>query len=180
MPSSLQSLSFPMETKEFEIMPENYQYIYAMHKYWAKKPFNVVNMLIQKYSKKNEIVLDPFCGSGISLIESLNSNRKGVGIDINPAAIFITKEVLVKNKIEDIEKEFQKIERDCKEKINNLYLVNRNGHSFVGSHFLWLNEKLVEIRHRDRKNRWIKVRPRRIDIIKAKSISLYFQSLDLS
>lgn len=171
MPSTLQTLSFPGETKELEIMPETYHNIYSLHKYWAKKPFNVVNALIQKYSKKNEIVLDPFCGSGISLIESLNSNRKAIGIDINPAAIFITKEILVKNEIRSIEKEFQKIQQDCEEKINNLYLVHRNGHSFVGSHFIWAKGKLIEIRHYDKKKRWINVRPKRTDTTKAMSFS---------
>ena len=73
MTSTLQTVSFPKETKELDIIPETYHHIYGMHKYWAKKPFNIVNALIQKYSKKNEIILDAFCGSGISLIEAVNS-----------------------------------------------------------------------------------------------------------
>ncbi|MFQ6062383.1 MAG: DNA methyltransferase, partial [Methanosarcinales archaeon] len=33
-----------------------------MHKYWARKPHNVVAEYIKKYSEEGEIVLDPFCG----------------------------------------------------------------------------------------------------------------------
>ena len=69
--------------------PKIYSTIYAMHKYWAKKPHNIINEYIKKYSKKNDIILDPFSGSGIALIEGYNSKRKAIGIDINPTAFFL-------------------------------------------------------------------------------------------
>jgi len=121
-----------------------------------KKPYNLVNQLIRKYSKRNQVILDAFSGSGISLIEALNSKRKAIGIDINPSAIFISKSILQKNEINKVEKEFEKIQQDCKEKIDNLYKVKRNGHSFIGTHFVWSNGKLVEIWHHDKKLKKIK------------------------
>ncbi|MCS6831446.1 MAG: site-specific DNA-methyltransferase, partial [bacterium] len=33
-----------------------------MHKYWAKKPHNVVRAFILQYTRPGEVVLDPFCG----------------------------------------------------------------------------------------------------------------------
>lgn len=45
--------------------------IYGMHKYWSKKPYNIVRDFILQYTEKNQVVLDPFCGSGISVIESI-------------------------------------------------------------------------------------------------------------
>ena len=50
--------------------------------------------LIIRYSNENDIVLDPFCGSGTTLIETKLLNRRGMGVDINPKAIQITKENL--------------------------------------------------------------------------------------
>lgn len=50
--------------------------------------------LILKYTKENDIVLDPFCGSGTTLIECKLLNRKGIGIDINEKALKIAKERL--------------------------------------------------------------------------------------
>lgn len=41
-------------------------------------------------------MIDLFCDSGISVIESIILERKAVGIDINPAAIFITEQMLKK------------------------------------------------------------------------------------
>lgn len=47
--------------------------------------------LIQSLSHPNETVLDPFCGSGTAIIESLKLGRNAIGIDINPIGCFITK-----------------------------------------------------------------------------------------
>lgn len=45
--------------------------------------------LILRYSKEGDIVLDPFLGSGTTLIEAKLLKRKGIGIDINPIALNI-------------------------------------------------------------------------------------------
>ena len=51
---------------------------------WAPEiPRNV----ILRYSKKGDVVLDPFVGSGTTIIETKLLGRKGVGLDINPDAI---------------------------------------------------------------------------------------------
>lgn len=48
--------------------------------------------LILKYTKENDLVLDCFVGSGTTMIECKELNRNGIGIDINPTAISITKQ----------------------------------------------------------------------------------------
>lgn len=47
--------------------------------------------LLLKYTKEKDIVLDPFCGSGTTLIECKLLNRIGVGIDINENALKLAK-----------------------------------------------------------------------------------------
>lgn len=58
--------------------------IYRVMKYWGKKPHNIWRKYIEKYSKKGDIVLDPFVGSGMTYFESLKSNRIPITIDLNP------------------------------------------------------------------------------------------------
>lgn len=128
------------------IEPKTYDTIYGIHKYWAKKPYNVINQIIQNRTKKNDIVLDPFSGSGIALIESKNLGRKAVGFDINPIATSLAKTVLSSQDISKVEEEFQKIEEGCKDKINSFYLIKRKNKTEVGSHFIWVNGKLDEIK----------------------------------
>ena len=65
-----------------------------------------VESAIKTFSKKKDLILDPFMGGGTSLIESIRLNRKIVGIDLNPIAYFVTKVKITKlskaqiNKIE--------------------------------------------------------------------------------
>ena len=58
---------------------------WATHKgdYRGNCPPQVPRNLILKYTEEKDIVLDPFCGSGTSMIECKLLNRKGIGIDIN-------------------------------------------------------------------------------------------------
>ncbi len=57
-------------------------------------PPQVPRNIILSYSKENDVVLDPMVGSGTSMIETKLLNRKGIGIDINPSAVEITKKNL--------------------------------------------------------------------------------------
>ncbi|HNX82686.1 MAG TPA: DNA methyltransferase [Candidatus Omnitrophota bacterium] len=57
---------------------------YLIHKYWARKPHNVVASFIKKYALENAYVLDPFCGSCVTNIESAKLGINSIGIDINP------------------------------------------------------------------------------------------------
>ena len=93
-----------------------YTGIYALHKYWSKKPYNIIRSFITKYTELGEIVLDPFCGSGISITEAVITNRKAIGIDINPISIFITEQLLNKISAQQIILAYQKLES----KINQL------------------------------------------------------------
>lgn len=56
--------------------------------------------LIRRFTKKNEIVLDPFLGSGTTLYECEKLNRKFIGFDINKEIIeFVKAKMIDSNKI---------------------------------------------------------------------------------
>lgn len=63
---------------------------YKMHKYFARRPYNVFAHLIAHYTKENDIVLDCFVGGGVTVFESLALKRKAIGVDLNPLAAFIS------------------------------------------------------------------------------------------
>lgn len=54
-----------------------------LHPYWARKPINLVQALIEEYSAPGDLVLDPFAGSGTTLFAATLAGRKGVGTDTN-------------------------------------------------------------------------------------------------
>jgi len=105
------------------ISPKAHTPMYLMHKFWARKPHNVVAEYIEHYSKKGDIVLDPFVGSGVTAIEALRLGRKVAAIDLDPIATFITEVTIKPIDIEKFEQAFRNIERNVKESIENLYVT---------------------------------------------------------
>lgn len=103
------------------LSPQAHTPLYLMHKYWARKPHNVVGKYIERYSKKGDIVLDPFVGSGVTAIEALKRGRKAIAIDLDPISIFITRMTLTQIEIDDFKKCFKDIERQVKKSIESLY-----------------------------------------------------------
>jgi len=95
--------------------------MYLMHKFWARKPHNVVSEYIKHYSKEGDVVLDPFSGSGVTVIEAIKSGRKAAGIDLNPVSIFITRNTAAPYNLKKLKDAFLKIEKNVKDEINGLY-----------------------------------------------------------
>lgn len=63
---------------------------HAYHRYPAKFIPNIVQKLINDYTKPGNLIVDPFGGCGTTLVEAKISGRKSIGIDINPIAKLIT------------------------------------------------------------------------------------------
>ena len=161
-------------TKHEEIThkAKSYTGIYALHKYWGKKPYNIIADFIQKYTEEEDVVLDPFLGSGVSVLEAVFNKRKGVGIDINPSATFITEQLLSNIAPKQLAEEFHAIESDVKARINALYLVQRDNASYVGQNFLWENGILTEIRYSNGSRKRIVTNPDEKDVQLAESVSV--------
>jgi len=130
------------------ISPSTYKGQYRMHKYWAKKPFNIIREYIKEYTEKNDIILDPFCGSGVTISEAIKTGRKCIGNDLNPVATFITKNMIKPINISDFEDEFKKIKSDLKSKINNLYKFTcQCDNEVYASHTIWEENEPKQIRY---------------------------------
>ena len=64
---------------------------HGFHSYTAKFIPHIPRYFIEKYTHEGEIVLDPFAGSGTTLLEANLLGRHSLGIDINPLAVIIGK-----------------------------------------------------------------------------------------
>ncbi len=76
------------------ILPQTHSAMYLMHKYWGRKPANIVRSYINKYTKAGDVVLDPFVGSGVTAFEALRLKRHAVAFDLNPFSEFLIKTTL--------------------------------------------------------------------------------------
>lgn len=75
----------------------------GMHKagYWGNFIPQIPNQLLRRFTKKGEWILDPFLGSGTTLIECKRLGRNGVGVELNLPVAKSTESLLKKEKNPD-------------------------------------------------------------------------------
>lgn len=79
---------------------------HKIHPYPAMLHPLLVNYLIKKYAKENDTIFDPFCGSGVTLLQSALNNHSSIGFDINPLSLLIAKVKSDKYDIKELKEEF--------------------------------------------------------------------------
>ena len=62
---------------------------YRTHSYHTKVPPEGIVPMIEHYTAPGDLVLDPFCGSGMTGVACLLTGRRGVLSDLSPAAVHI-------------------------------------------------------------------------------------------
>ncbi|UCH65243.1 MAG: DNA methyltransferase [Ignavibacterium sp.] len=62
--------------------------------YWGNFIPQIPNQFLRRYTKKGDWILDPFVGSGTTLIECRRLGRNGIGIELNPAVAKLARENL--------------------------------------------------------------------------------------
>lgn len=111
----------PTKHIEYALVAKGHSPMYVMHKYWARKPHNVVSEYIKNYTVESDIVLDPFVGSGVTALESIKLGRRAVGTDLNPMAIFISRMTGRPFDLDSIRRAFTRISDRCREQIESFY-----------------------------------------------------------
>lgn len=93
--ASVEYLTSPvakLEELDWDFADANTGYLtHALHPYPAKFIPQIPNAFIQELSSVGDTVLDPFCGSGTTLVEALLLKRHAVGVDANPLACLIAR-----------------------------------------------------------------------------------------
>lgn len=65
---------------------------YKIHPYYTKQPSNVVGEYIRHFCPEGGLVVDPFCGSGVTAVEALTNRRRTICLDLDPLAVLITRQ----------------------------------------------------------------------------------------
>lgn len=100
---------------DWDFETHNTQYLtHGIHTYPAKMVPQIAENVINEYGKNANILFDPFCGTGTTLLEAKLHNIHSIGSDLNPLA-----RLIAKVKTTNIE-----------EKTLNLYLENFHQHYF--------------------------------------------------
>lgn len=71
--------------------------------YPTQKPEALLHRIVAVSSNKGDIVLDPFCGCGTTVVVAQQLERRWIGIDISPTAVRVIKERLGTPGTRDVE-----------------------------------------------------------------------------
>jgi DNA modification methylase len=138
-----------MKDINYALVEEKRPPIYQAMKYWGKKPHNIWAKYIKTYTPKDGVFLDPFCGSGISIFESLKLNIKSIGFDINPLSSFVIETLTSDFNEQDFVIELDKIIKQVKDdKIYKRFFYTNSRYSDTLAEvqsFKWENDELYEI-----------------------------------
>ncbi|MDE2855858.1 MAG: DNA methyltransferase [Chloroflexota bacterium] len=85
---------------------------HGYHRYPAKFIPQLARRLIEEYSEEGNTVLDPFCGCGTTLVESVVTRRYSYGYDINPISIMISMAKVRHLDPESLSEAFEQIQLD--------------------------------------------------------------------
>src|SRR5437879_10643155 len=95
---------------------------YGVHPYFTRRPANVVREYIKRYSKKGDVVLDPFGGTGVTAIEAFLLGRKAIQNDLNPFANFIARNIAdtTLTSTVPLQKAFEAVQHGCEKGIKEI------------------------------------------------------------
>jgi len=98
--------------------------IYNAHSYHTKVPYQGIIPFIEHYTDPGDLILDPFCGSGMTGVAALltpTGPRKVILNDLSPAAVHIARNYCTPCDVQKLKKEFERIKSAVKKEFDWLY-----------------------------------------------------------
>jgi DNA modification methylase len=101
----------------------------AKLKHPAMFPMELCSRLIEIFTKKDDVVLDPFMGSGSTLVVAKDKGRKAIGCDVNPRFVILAKRRLSQQRL--VQQGIVESEVYCDDSRNLLKYVKPSSVDFV-------------------------------------------------
>ncbi|MFJ8609963.1 TRM11 family SAM-dependent methyltransferase [Streptomyces sp. NPDC093675] len=98
-----------LEVQALEVPKRDLKLTHHIFRYPAKFHPPVVRALLEKYTRPGQVVLDPFVGSGTSLVECAVMGRGSIGIDVDPVAVEVARAKTRNYDMRAVEEAFESI-----------------------------------------------------------------------
>lgn len=95
--------------------------LYGVHSYHTKIPPDAIEPYIAAYSRAGQIVMDPFCGSGMTGVAARRLGRDALLSDLSPAAVHIAENYTSRLDPQAFSDAAHRVLERCAEEISSLY-----------------------------------------------------------
>jgi hypothetical protein len=126
-------------------------------RYWGRKAGNIAEPYLKRYSKINDVVLDPFGGAGSIIRAALALKRKAIYVDANPLAALIARVEIEGVDAEELTRATKLLLKT--QKFSDFYQIKcKCGLNATVHFYLWENEEVKAAKIKCRcGNSWIEL-----------------------
>ncbi|MDM8560759.1 DNA methyltransferase [Candidatus Parabeggiatoa sp. HSG14] len=89
---------------------------FGVHGYFTKQTWNVVQEYIRHFSRPDDLVLDPYGGSGVTAIEAMMTDRRAIHLDLNPMSFFLVDSLATPVDLEKLGQAFEQLKNQFEKK----------------------------------------------------------------
>ena len=136
--SAAEQLSFePLLASSSGIRAHRSGALYGVHAYHTKVPPKAIVECIQAHTRPGDLVLDPFCGSGMTGVAASMSGRRAVLNDLSPAAVHIAYNYVAPCDPAKFAKAVDRVLADVGDTVAAMYATTHGGGNAVVEYVVW-------------------------------------------
>ncbi|WP_416050072.1 DNA methyltransferase [Cupriavidus basilensis] len=112
--------------------------LYTAHSYHTKVPPEAITPFIEHFTKTGDVVLDPFCGSGMTGVAAAMVGRNAILNDLSPAAVHLAWNHTHPCNINELQEAFNELEASVENEIRDIYgTTHVDGKRAVAHWVMW-------------------------------------------
>ena len=111
--------------------------VYSFHPYHTKVPPEIIKELINYYTDPGDLVLDVFCGTGMTGVAARECGRNVIVNDLSPVATFISGINTSNFDSHLFKREIEKLIQESEREFSWVYETKSDGLSAIANYFVW-------------------------------------------
>jgi 16S rRNA G966 N2-methylase RsmD len=127
----------PLVADQQDVSAKRSDALYGVHAYHTKIPPSVIAEYLDRHSDPGDLVLDPFCGSGMTGVAAALSGRRAFLNDLSPAAVHIARNYTSRCPPAEFRAAVERVLAGVGERVAALYETTHKCHQATVEYLVW-------------------------------------------